>query len=53
LYLKKKDFLKKGKIRYPETSVNNYHTTPRNIPEQRRYHQHGLRSTIFHNAVRH
>jgi hypothetical protein len=23
----------------PETSVNNYHTTPRNIPEERRYHE--------------
>jgi hypothetical protein len=22
----------------PETSVNNYHTTPHNIPEERRYH---------------
>jgi hypothetical protein len=26
-----------GPIRYPETSVNNYHTTPLNIPEERRY----------------
>jgi hypothetical protein len=24
----------------PETSVNNYHTTPRNTPEDRRSHQH-------------
>jgi hypothetical protein len=24
----------------PETSVNNYHTTPRNTPEERRSHQH-------------
>jgi hypothetical protein len=24
-----------GPIRCPETSVNNYHTTPRNIPEER------------------
>jgi hypothetical protein len=23
-----------GLTRYPETSVNNYHTTPRNIPEE-------------------
>jgi hypothetical protein len=23
-----------------ETSVNNYHKTPRNTPEERRYHQH-------------
>jgi hypothetical protein len=29
-----------GPIRCPETSVNNYHTTPRNIPEERRSHQH-------------
>jgi hypothetical protein len=29
-----------GLIRDPETSVNNYHTTPRNIQEERRYHQH-------------
>jgi hypothetical protein len=27
--------LKMGPIRCPETSVNNYHTTPRNIPEER------------------
>jgi hypothetical protein len=27
-------------VRCPETSVNNYHTTPRyNIPEERRSHQ--------------
>jgi hypothetical protein len=25
-----------GPIRCPETSVNNYHTTPRNISEERR-----------------
>jgi hypothetical protein len=30
--------LKMGPIRSPETSVNNYHTTPRNIPEERRSH---------------
>ena len=24
---------------FPETSVNNYHTTPRNIPEDRRSHK--------------
>jgi hypothetical protein len=29
-----------GPIRCPETSVKNYHTTPRNIPEERRSHQH-------------
>jgi hypothetical protein len=27
---------KMGPVRCPETSVNNYHTTPRNIPEERR-----------------
>jgi hypothetical protein len=33
----------------PETSVNNYHTTPRNIPEEHRSHQHrggSLRSRL-------
>jgi hypothetical protein len=30
--------VKMGPIRCPETSVNNYHTTPRNIPEERRSH---------------
>jgi hypothetical protein len=41
--------LKMGPIRCPETSVNNYHMTPRNIPEDRRYHQHrggSLKSTL-------
>jgi uracil phosphoribosyltransferase len=28
--------LKMGPIRCPETSVNNYHMTPRNIPEEHR-----------------
>jgi hypothetical protein len=28
--------VKMGPIRCPETSVNNYHTTPRNIPEERK-----------------
>jgi hypothetical protein len=28
--------VKMGPIRCPETSVNNYHTTPRNVPEERR-----------------
>jgi hypothetical protein len=32
--------VKMGPIRCPETSLNNYHTTPRNIPEERRYLQH-------------
>jgi hypothetical protein len=27
-----------GPVRCPETSVNNYHTTPRNTPEDRRFH---------------
>jgi hypothetical protein len=29
-----------GPIRCPEALVNNYHATPRNIPEERRSHQH-------------
>jgi hypothetical protein len=29
-----------GPIRWPETSVNNYHTTPCNNPEDHRFHQH-------------
>jgi hypothetical protein len=29
-----------GPIRCPETSVNNYHTTPCNNPEDHRFHQH-------------
>jgi hypothetical protein len=39
-----------GPIRCPETSVNNYLTTPRNIPEERRSHQHNggsLKSKIL------
>jgi hypothetical protein len=32
--------VKMGPIRFPETSVNNYHTTQRNIPEERISHQH-------------
>jgi hypothetical protein len=32
--------LKMGPIRYAETSVNNYHTTPRNIPEDCSSYQH-------------
>jgi hypothetical protein len=36
----RKEPLKMAPIRCPETSANNYHTTPPNIPEQRRYHQH-------------
>jgi hypothetical protein len=32
--------VKMGPIRCPKTSVNNYHTTPRNNPEERRSHQH-------------
>jgi hypothetical protein len=30
--------VKVGPIRCPETSVNNYHTTPCNYPEDRRFH---------------
>jgi hypothetical protein len=32
--------VKMGLIRFPETSVNNYHTTPCNYPEDHRFHQH-------------
>jgi hypothetical protein len=32
--------LKSIPMRCPETSVNNYHTTPRNVPEERRSHEH-------------
>jgi hypothetical protein len=32
--------MKMGPIRCPETSVNSNHTTPRNIPEKCRSHQH-------------
>jgi hypothetical protein len=32
--------LKMGPIGCPETSVQNYHSTPRNIPEDRRYYLH-------------
>jgi hypothetical protein len=32
--------MKIGPIRCPETSVNNYHTKPRNSPEDGRFHQH-------------
>jgi hypothetical protein len=31
---------KMGPIRCRETSVNNYHTTPCNVPEEHRSHQH-------------
>jgi hypothetical protein len=33
-----------GPIRCPETSINNYHTRPRNTPEDRRFYQHRGRS---------
>jgi len=35
---------------YPETSVNNYHSTPRNIPKESRSHVHrggSLKSRIL------
>jgi hypothetical protein len=32
--------LEDGPICCPETSVNNYHTTPRNIAEERKSNQH-------------
>jgi hypothetical protein len=46
------DFLtfEMGTIRCPETSVKYYHSTLRNIPEERRSHQHGggsLKSRII------
>jgi hypothetical protein len=34
--------VKMGPIRCPETSVNSYHTTPHNIPEERRSHIQNL-----------
>jgi hypothetical protein len=33
-----------GPLRCPETSVNSYHTTPRNIPEELRSHKHRVGS---------
>jgi hypothetical protein len=42
--------VKMGPIHCPETSVNNYFTTPHNIPEERRSHQHcggSLKSMSF------
>ena len=35
-----KKSLKMGPIRCPETSVNDYHSTLSNTPEERRFHQH-------------
>jgi hypothetical protein len=35
-------------IRFPETSVNDYHLTLRNIPEERRSHQHRVGSPKSH-----
>jgi hypothetical protein len=38
------------RIHCPETSINNYHTTPRNTPEDRRFRQHrggSLKSRLF------
>jgi hypothetical protein len=32
--------MRMGLIRCPKTSVNSYHTTLCNIPEDRRFHQH-------------
>jgi hypothetical protein len=42
--------MKMGPIRCPKTSVNNYHTTPHNVPKERRSHQHrgeSLKSRYF------
>ena len=41
--------VKMGPIRCPETSVNSYHTTPRNTPKDLRFHHRGgsLKSMLF------
>jgi hypothetical protein len=47
--------LKMGPISFPETSVQNCHSTLRHIPEERRSHLHGggsLKSRMFSPAVR-
>lgn len=43
--------LNTGPIFSPEKSINNYHSKPRNVPEERRYHLHrcgSLRSRNLH-----
>jgi hypothetical protein len=37
---KRRRVLNVGPTRFPETSVNNYHTTPRNMPEEGTSRQH-------------
>jgi hypothetical protein len=46
--------LKMGPIGCPETSVQNYHSTLHNIPEERRSHLHrggSLKTRMFHSSV--
>jgi hypothetical protein len=43
--------VKMGQIRCPETSENNYHTTPRNTPEYRRFQQISLLFLVYTNIV--
>jgi hypothetical protein len=48
--------LKMGLIRRPETLVKDYHSTLRNIPEDRRSHQYrcgSLKSTYYQYPKRH
>jgi hypothetical protein len=45
--------VKMGPISCPETSVNNYHTTPCNYPEDHKFHQHrggSLKSNLTTNV---
>jgi hypothetical protein len=44
--------LKMGRIRCSETSVNNYHMTPRKIPEERRYQVYEYSRLLGYYAVR-
>jgi hypothetical protein len=43
--------VKMGPICCPETSVNNYHTTPHNIPEECSSHQHNGGSLKSYNYI--
>jgi hypothetical protein len=45
--------LKMGPIGFPETSVQNYHSTLRNIPEERRSNLHRGGSLISRNTDKH
>jgi hypothetical protein len=43
--------LKMGPLRCPETSVNKYHTMPRNIPEVRRSHGYsGSQCSVYYSS---